>query len=147
MNLLRTRHPVAVALLVGGAIAALVPAGAAVALDSPPTTVASIDVRSAQLVAKGAAADVTVAYVCPAGSFASGSVQVTQRSGPEVTTGSTFVTFPCTGAEAELVLRVSPTGGLRAFKSGDAAIRASLNTCGFGFCGTVTDDAVISIRR
>ena len=54
MNRIRTRHPAAVALLVGGVMAALVPVGTAVALDSPPQG-AGFQVGSpADLLARGA---------------------------------------------------------------------------------------------
>jgi len=147
MNRLRTRHPAAVALLVGGALAALVPVGSAVALDSPPSATAYIEIESAQLVARGAATDVTVSFLCPAGSFASSQVRLTQRSGPEITAGSGFVSLTCTGSVQQTVIRVTASSGARAFKSGTALAQATLSTCGSGFCGTVSDDEEIAIRR
>jgi hypothetical protein len=147
MNVLRTRHPAALALLAGGAIAALVPVGAAVALDSPPSSTASIEVVSAQLVAKGAATDVTVSYICPAGGSASVSTTVTQRSGPEITSGSSFFSVPCTGSAEEAVIRVTASNGSRAFKVGTALVQTSMFACGSGFCGSVSDSEEISIRR
>ena len=67
MRRLRTRHPAALALLVCGVLAALVPVGTAVALDSPPQTV-GIQVQSpADLLARGAAVSVPVTYQCAPG--------------------------------------------------------------------------------
>ena len=148
MTRLRTRHPAALALLVGGALAALVPVGTAVALDSPPSATAFVEVDSAQLVARGAAVDVTVTYLCPAFGSASLSASVTQRSGPEITSGSSFGgTVQCTGTEQQAVVRVIASNGMRAFKSGTALAQATLFSCGSGFCGQVTDQEEISIRR
>jgi hypothetical protein len=148
MKRLRTRHPAALALLLGGALAALVPVGSAVALDSPPSATAFVEIESAQLVAKGAGVDVTVTYLCPAGGSASLSTTVTQRSGPEVTSGSSsFVSLPCTGEPEQRVVRVTAGGGMRAFKSGTALVQASMFACGSGFCGSVSDQEEVSIRR
>ena len=147
MNRIRTRHPAALALLVGGAMAALVPVGTAVAQDSPPTSTATVEIESAQLVAKGAATDVTLSYSCPAGAYAYVGVQVTQRSGPEITSGSSyFNTLSCTGDTQQVVLRVTATNGMRAFKAGTALVQANLNTCSFT-CVTVSDSEEVSIRR
>ena len=98
MNRLRTRHPAALALLVGGALAALVPVGTAVALDSPPQATAHRRGRVARrLVARGARGRRHRSPTCapPATSTLDISVQVvTQRSGREITSGSGSRTAP-----------------------------------------------------
>ena len=148
MKRLRSRHPAALALLVGGALAALVPVGTAVALDSPPSTTAFVEIESARLVARGVAVDLTVTYQCPEFGSGSLSASVTQRSGPEITSGSSFgSSLQCTGSPEQTVLRVIASNGMRAFKSGTALAQATLFSCGSGFCGQVTDQEEISIRR
>jgi hypothetical protein len=89
MNRIRTRHPAALALLVGGAMAALVPVGAAVAEDSPPLG-AGIQVQaSADLLARGAGVSVPVTYQCAAGDQEIEiSVELVQRSGSGTTYAS-----------------------------------------------------------
>ena len=147
MRRLPTRHPAAVALVAGAAAAVLVPVGAAVAIDSAPSS-AVVEVVSADLVARGAAVDVTVAYTC-AGVGPELSVQVAQRSAGRVISGSTYSStgLVCDGTSRTAVLRVLAPDGAHGFKNGPAAISASLWTCGAGTCGTVSDNEEVSLRR
>jgi hypothetical protein len=146
MRRIRTRHPAALALLVGGALAALVPVGAAVALDSPPQG-AGIQVQSpADLLARGAAVSVPVSYQCAAGDQEIEiSVEVVQRSGSGTTSGYGSRTAPCTGGQQSTSVTV--TAGDRVFKKGLAVASADAFTCGFGFCGTISDSREITIPR
>jgi hypothetical protein len=146
MNRIRTRHPAALALLVGGAMAALVPVGAAVALDSPPQG-AGIQVQSpADLLARGAAVSVPVTYQCATGDQQIEiSVEVVQRSGNGTIYGYGSRTAPCSGGQQSTTVTV--TAGDRVFKKGTAVASADAFTCGFSFCGTISDSREISISR
>jgi hypothetical protein len=146
MNVLRRRHPAALALAVGAAMAALVPMGAAVALDSPPQAV-GIEVQSpASLLARGAAVSVPVAYQCASGDQEIDiSVRVVQRAGSETISGFGGRTAPCTGGVQTTTVTVVADG--RVFKKGTAVASAEAFTCGFTFCGTISDSREITIAR
>jgi hypothetical protein len=139
MNRIRTRHPAALALLVGGAMAALVPVGAAVALDSPPQ-------GAGILLARGAAVSVPVTYQCATGDQQIEiSVEVVQRSGNGTIYGYGSRTAPCSGGQQSTTVTV--TAGDRVFKKGTAVASADAFTCGLSFCGTISDSREISISR
>ena len=146
MNRIRSRHPAALALLVGGAMAALVPVGAAVALDSPPQG-AGIQVHSpADLLARGAAVAVPVTYQCaPGDQEIEIYVEVVQRAGSGTSSGYGSRTAPCTGGQQSTSITV--TAGDRLFKKGTAVASAEAFTCGFTFCGTISDSREITISR
>ena len=146
MNRLRTRHPAALALLVGGAMAALVPVGSAVAVDSPPLG-AGIQVQSpAALLARGAAVSVPVTYQCAPGDQSIDIfLRVVQRAGSETISGFGSRTVPCTGGVQSTTVTVVTES--RVFKKGTAVASAEAFTCGFSFCGTITDSREIAITR
>ena len=146
MTRLRTRHPAALALLVGGALAALVPVGTAVALDSPPQG-AGIQIQSpADLLARGVAVSVPVTYQCAPGDDSIDiSVRVVQRAGSEISSGSGSRTAPCTGGQQSTTVTV--VADQRVFKKGTAVASADAFTCGFTVCGTITDSREITITR
>ena len=146
MRRIRTRHPAALALLVGGAMAALVPVGAAVAQDSLPEG-AGIEVGSpADLLARGAAVSVPVTYQCaPGAQSIEIYVEVVQRSGVGTASGSGSRIAPCSGELQSTAVTV--TAGERVFKKGLAVATASGFTCGGSFCGTISDSREISISR
>jgi hypothetical protein len=146
MKRIRTRHPAALALLVGGAMAALVPVGAAVALDSPPQG-AGIEVQSpADLLARGAAVSVPVTYQCaPGDQEIEIRVEVVQRSGSGTIYGYGSRTASCTGGLQSTSVTV--TAGDRVFKKGTAVASAEAYTCGYGFCGTISDSREVTISR
>lgn len=146
MTRLHTRHPAALALLVGGVLAALVPVGSAVALDSPPQG-AGLEVQSpATLLARGAAVSVPVTYQCaPGDQTIDISVRVVQRAGSETISGYGSRTAPCSGAPQSTTVTVVADG--RVFKKGTAVATAEAFTCGFSFCGTITDSREITITR
>lgn len=147
MSRIRTHHTTVLALVVGGLVALAVPMSAAVALQSPPVG-AGVEVRSpAQLLARGAAVEVTVAYTCPQGNFARLDVSLTQRSGPTVVSGSWSREVTCTGSEETVQVVVTASTGSRTFKKGPAVATAELFTCGFPFCGTVSDSREIAVTR
>ncbi|HTE72615.1 MAG TPA: hypothetical protein VK640_05370 [Actinomycetes bacterium] len=146
MNRIRTRHPAALALLVGGAMAALVPVGAAVAEDSPPQGAGIQLQSSADLLARGAGVSVPVTYQCAAGDQEIEiSVEVVQRSGSGTTYAYGSRTAPCTGGPQSTTVTV--TAGDRVFKKGTAVATAEAFTCGFSFCGTISDSREITISR
>ena len=149
MTRLRTRHPAALALLVGAALAALVPVGSAVALDSPPSDMPFVQVQSpASLLARGAAVSVPVTYRCAAGEQRIEiSVRVVQRSGSETTSGEGSANLPCgsPGSVQEATVTVVADG--RVFKKGAAVGSARAFTCGFGFCDTIADSREIMVTR
>ena len=146
MTRLRTRHPAVLALLVGGGLAALVPVGSAVALDSPPQG-AGIQVESpADLLARGVAVSVPVTYQCAPGDQSIDiSVRVVQRAGGDIISGYGSRTAPCTGGQQSTTVTV--VADSRVFKKGTAVASAEAFTCGFAFCGTITDSREITITR
>jgi hypothetical protein len=89
-----------VAVLVGGGLAAGIPGLAAVGQKSPVEQTSppgSPDILlSAQLVTRGAAANVSVQYLCFPGDFPSIQVTLNQRSGNATTSGTSFLTPPLT---------------------------------------------------
>jgi hypothetical protein len=135
------------ALAAGAGLAFAVPALPAVGQFSPPATV-SVEVQdAATLVARGAAVLVPVEIVCPVGSsFRSVSVQVTQRAGSGIASGSGGTgDFTCTGSTQVVEVLVPAQG--QAFKKGEAVAQASLFLCSDLGCQTVTDTENIQLVR
>lgn len=114
----------------GGALAMAIPALPAVGVHSPPGVPHYIEIESADLLAKGAAATVSVEVVCPAGSSAFVSVQVSQARGRHVARGGDGTSVACTGSLQTVELTVFATEG--AFKKGTAIAEAFLQACTFG---------------
>jgi hypothetical protein len=135
------------AIAAGAGLAFAVPALPAVGQFSPPATV-SVEVQDeATLVARGAAVLVPVEITCPVGSnFRSVSVQVTQRAGSGIASGSSGTgDFTCTGSTQVVEVLVPAQG--QAFKKGEAVAQASLFLCSEFGCQTVTDTENIQLVR
>jgi hypothetical protein len=133
----------------GGAAAAalLGPAGPAVGQASQPVQV-QIQVSSpATLVAKGAAADVSVTASCSGSSVSSGqiSVSLTERAGAVIASGGQSSTIDCTGTPATVVLVVPANG--RPYKKGTAIANGAIFACTttFGSCANQQVTATIEI--
>ena len=146
MTRLRARHPATLALLVGAVLAALVPVGSAVALDSPPQG-AGIQVQSrADLLARGVAVSVPVTYQCTPGDQSIDIfVRVVQRAGGDIISGQGSRTVSCSGGQQATTVTV--VADYRVFKKGAAVASAEAFTCGYLFCGTISDSREIMITR
>lgn len=116
--------------LIGAAVAAsaaavLLPSSAAVAYVSPPLVLQAQAQSPARLVAHGAAVDVSVEYSCTA-DYMSISLQLTQRAGNHIVTGSGYTSSVlCDGATHLSVIRLSASSSDRPFKAGEAATTTS----------------------
>jgi hypothetical protein len=108
----------ALALLVGGGLAAAIPSLAAVGQTSPP---GSPDILlGAQLLSKGAAALVSFQYACQPGDFPSTQVTLTQKSGNGIASGTTFTTPALTCDGLTHTAQVDVVAGSKPFGNGDA---------------------------
>jgi hypothetical protein len=119
-----------IAIIIGGALAAAIPALPAVGQFSPPHPV--VDIGTGRLVAKGVAVDVPVTYTCGPGDLVYGflDVQVSQRTQQgRLAQGFGFTDdIVCDGTPQTVIVRVpaeSFFGGV-AFKSGVALATATL---------------------
>jgi hypothetical protein len=137
---------IAIAITLGAALAATLPALPAVSQQSPPPPMVEIG-DTATLAARGAALLVTVTVTCPADSdFADLFVSVSQRRGSRVANGGGFVgNIDCTGEPQEITVPVQAFGAT--FRQGVAFATAELFVCGPFFCGSVTDAEEITIVR
>jgi hypothetical protein len=142
---LRTRAATAVvAILLGGLLALTATSGPAVAFFSGGLFL-DVQVKSATLVSRGAAVDVTLEVTCNA-DFADVFVTVTQKSGSGVARGSGYTSVGCTGSGQQVVVRVLASPG-KTFKQGTAVVSAELFGCRPTICGSETDSEVIDITR
>jgi hypothetical protein len=131
------------ALLAGGAVALLSPSSPAVAYSSPPLFL-DVSIQSpAHLVARGAAVTIPITTTC-SGSQAYLSVQITERVGKKVASGSTFLTVGCTGSRQQLAVTV-PASSSTVFSKGTAYVTASLTGCTYSFCGEENNSATIQV--
>jgi hypothetical protein len=137
---------IAIAITLGAALAATLPALPAVSQQSPPPPMVELG-DTATLAARGAGLLVTVTITCPADSFfADLFVSVSQRRGSRVANGSGFVSnIDCTGAPQEITVPVQAFSAT--FRQGVAFATAELFVCGPFFCGSVTDAEEITIVR
>ncbi|HZN16584.1 MAG TPA: hypothetical protein VFB84_00030 [Micromonosporaceae bacterium] len=134
------------AVIVGGAIAFSLPAGADVSVMSPP--LAGVQVGSpATLVAKGAAVSVPVTVICAPGGSGQLGVEVTQRSGGNIATGSTSIyDIACTGSFQTINVMVNASG--EPFRKGTALVTARFTVCEYWYeCITGTDQREIQVGR
>ena len=131
----------------GGAAAAALPAGADVSIQSPP--VAAIQVGSpAVLGARGAIVTVPVTVVCVPGSrFNFVDVQVVQAvAGGAIARGSGSMNVPsCTGSFQNLSITV--TSSTVAFRARVAFATATLQSCDSLSCRGATDQREINVVR
>jgi hypothetical protein len=129
----------------GAGLAVAAPTLPAVGQISPPS-VMSVEVGDeATLEARGAAVVVPVEVRCPAGSTGFLNVQVTQRAGSRIASGTGSTSdFVCTGATQTVNVLVPAQG--QAFKKGPAVAAASLFICDF-LCESASDTENIAIVR
>ena len=135
-----------IAIAAGVALAFALPAGAAVSQQSPP--VAAIQIASpAHLGARGAAVTVPVTVVCGPNGTISGGVQLSQRAGSEIASGSGFVqNIACTGSFQTVNVTVHASSG-KAFKKGKAFASADFFICNTSGCTNASDAREIQIDR
>lgn len=147
MNRARIKAALAASTIAGGlAFALLVPGGAAVA-DESGGVVMDVSVgSSATLVARGAALNVTVDYLCNTQQYAYASVGVTQRVGSEIANGGASIQVTCNGMPQRAAVTIHATDG-KAFRQGEAAATGYINGCGTFGCGTDTSNTTIQINR
>jgi hypothetical protein len=130
---LRTRIAAAIAAIgAGGTLAALAPAGPAVAEESPPFVV-DVEVGSpATLLARGIAVNVPVEFTCPSdAAYASVSVSIAERVGNQIVRGSGYFNPDCTGQPETQQVLVQPYAydgydGGTTFRPGPALATASI---------------------
>ena len=102
---------------------------------------------TAQLVARGAAVDVSVTVTCDATGTADVFVTVTQGHGTHVAQGSGFTSVTCTGSAQTLVVRV-PASSDTAFKQNKGTVAsAAVFGCDATECGSETDSEVIEVVK
>jgi hypothetical protein len=143
---LRTRAAAAVvALLLGGLLALFATSGPAVAFFSGGLFL-DVQVKSATLVSRGAAVDVTLEVTCNATGTAFVDVSVTQKSGSGVAQGFGSTQVGCTGSGEQIVIRVLASGG-KTFKQGTAVVSAEIFGCNRSICGSETDSEIIDISK
>jgi hypothetical protein len=130
---------IAVAIALGAALAATLPALPAVSQQSPPPPVIEIEDTAT------AAALVEVTVTCPAGEQTFLQVGVSQRRGSRAATGFGFVEFTCTGAPQTLTVPVLANNAT--FRQGVAFATAEMFICTRFFCGSVTDAEEITLVR
>jgi hypothetical protein len=114
---------------VGASVAAvLLPSAAAVAFISPPLVLLAEAQGPAHLIAGGAGIDVPVEYSCTADEMYL-SVQVTEKVGNGIASGSGSATVTCNGATHRALVRVTATVSGRAFAVGSAATQTDVSGC------------------
>jgi len=135
----------AAAVLLSGAVAFALPAGADVSISSPP--VAGVQIGSPATVdARGAAVTVPVTTVCAAGaSFASVSVTIAQTSRGGVARGSGGANVSCTGTLNTVGVTILAND--KPFKPGVAFAQADLAVCDFTGCRQSEDQREIRVVR
>jgi hypothetical protein len=112
------------ALVGGGAAAALIPILPAVGQSSPPSS-PIILANTGQIVAKGAAAVVGVQVACAAGDQAQVQVTLTEKSGSGLANGTAYQTVACNGQIEQLSMTVVAFGS-KPFGVGTAYGQSSL---------------------
>lgn len=132
------------AVATGAAVAAILPAGTAVADQSP--SVGAIRLESpAHLVARGAALSVRTTVVCQPGSGANLAVEITENVSGKIAAGFGSTTIQsCTGGFQTVDITVTNQSAI-AFRKGSAFGEAFLAPFGSGT--TITDERTIQINR
>ena len=145
-----TRPRLVVGTVIASAAAVLIPSAAAVAFISPPLVMLAEAQSPARLVAGGAAVDVTVEYSCTADGM-SLAVQVTEKVGKGIASGTGYTNVPCDGATHQVVVRAAANAAGRAFAAGSAATQTDVSGCrfrsGHGFCGQDSIQRTIKIKK
>jgi hypothetical protein len=115
------------AVMVGGLLASVLPSGADVSADSP--SVAAIRVESpATLLARGAAAAVTLSVVCTPGADAFVNVTVTEAVGNRIASGGNSGPITCTGGFQSILINVAAQ--VTPFRRGVAFAQSSIFVSG-----------------
>ncbi|MFG3704585.1 hypothetical protein ACGF7U_07590 [Micromonospora sp. NPDC047670] len=106
----------------------------AVLAPTPASAAGTLDAKSATLVDGGAAVDVTLTVVCPAGMTGVFELVFEQRSGNGAANGSGWAPLPCSGQPYDVTARVAaqPDGTL--FRPGKALVKTILELCGPETC-------------
>jgi hypothetical protein len=147
-GLLTKAGSAAAALVAGGIFAVASPAQPAVAFFSGGLFLDVVPQSPASLVASGAAVDVTVEITCNANFGPSLYVEVTERVGNNIASGSGSTPISCTGAHQRVVVRVTAHSG-KAFAKGKGLATGYLSGClspSF-VCGEETGSTTVAIRR
>jgi hypothetical protein len=136
----------------GAAVAILGLATPALAYTSGGLNLNVTPLSPATLVARGAAVDVPVDVDCNA-DYADLTLQVTERVGGQIATGSTDVLVACTGGHQTVLVRVpassiTTTSG-RPFSKGPAVATASIYGCDVTVttCGQESNSVTIQITK
>jgi hypothetical protein len=107
-------------------------------------TTSTVNIESATLVAKGAAAQVVFTGTCDAGEIGVFGATVTQAVGNKVAQGTGFVVLTCTGEPQEATVLVTANVNGARFHVGDALVSASII---FGCCTSVGTSETVRIAR
>ena len=148
----RVRRGISIALatvpIVGGvAVAAALPAGAAVNLQSP--SVAVVQIGSPGVIeARGAAVTVPIAVVCEPGATGDISAQVTERSGGAIASAGTYVSsIVCTGSLQKLDVTLIASAGGKPFRNGTAFASAEFFVYANGGSIEAQDQREIQLKK
>lgn len=134
---------VGLAVTAGAAVAALVgPAGPALGFFSPPLLLEIHVNTPATLVAKGAAADVSIQIQCAGARTAFVDVNLTERAGSAIASGFGSTEIACTNQTVHLI--VTAQSG-KAFKKGIAFASGFISACAPRFCGSEQDQHTIEL--
>jgi len=133
------------AIAAGVAIAAVGPAGTAVAFFSPPLLLQIQVASPATLVAKGAGVDVTLQVQCAGTRTAFINLNLTERFGKDIASSNGYTSVGCTGSQQAIVIRLLAQSV--AFKSGSALAQADISGCTRRFCGNQPVSEVIKIAK
>lgn len=150
LHLLRTKKALAAVVVAGGAaVAALGPAGPAVAFFSPPLLLQIQDVSPATLVAKGAGVNVTLKIECAGARTAFVSVSLTESVNKKIASGSGSAQVGCTNSTQIILVEVIAQHG-KAFATGKAIADGNISACSSGrnpVCGSEQDIQTIKLIR
>lgn len=146
---MKVKAALAALAITGGAAAAVIgPASPALGFFSPPLLL-EIHVNSpATLVARGAAADVTVQIECAGARTAFVDVSLTERAGSQIATGFGSTEVGCTDANQTVLITVTAQSG-QAFKKGTAVANGFISACtpDFSICGSEQDQRTIDLAH
>jgi hypothetical protein len=111
--------------------------GLAMAAAQPAAAVATVEIDSATLQARGAAVELTYTVTCDPGGYFYFSSSVNQRSGNDLATGYGYGQATCTGAPEPVTVTVLATGA--PFRPGAALVTTSTSYCDpWGYCEYAT---------
>ncbi|MGW4500965.1 hypothetical protein ACWENR_20420 [Micromonospora sp. NPDC004336] len=106
----------------------------AVLTPTPASAASTVDVKSATLVARGVAVDVTLTVTCPAGMTGAIEVVVRQRSGNSLVEGGGSAPLPCADRPYDVTSRVVALPGDAPFRPGMALVNVGVELCGPETC-------------